>query len=162
MKKIITTTYYFLVTLQLLIAQDSLNSKTIYPQNDYKKLRIFKPADQQHYIHRWKSTRTTAITLLTVGTVAAVSGYFVFQNNNNNSDWGSYGENLDGVFIGGIVMICGGIMVVGSVPLFIVSSHYKAKAMNMSASIKMERVTELNQLGVVLKHIPALSLNINF
>jgi hypothetical protein len=58
------------------------------------------------------------------------------------------------------LMLGGGLSMLGSIPLFIISNHNKRKA-SVSTSFKMEKQQMLQHAGFVYKSYPAITLKIN-
>lgn len=60
-----------------------------------------------------------------------------------------------------ILLVTGTAVMLGSIPLFIASGKNKKKALNMSANIKMEKATIIEQQSFVQSSYPAIALKIN-
>ncbi len=71
------------------------------------------------------------------------------MNTHNQKRLGTCGQYIWGYFS----ITAGSAMVITSVPVFIRSGYYKRKAMDMSASIKLEPY----QSGLAVKHFPSMS-----
>ena len=61
----------------------------------------------------------------------------------------------------GILLVTGTAAMLGSIPLFIASGKNKKKALNMSANIKMEKATIIEQQSFVQSSYPVIVLKIN-
>ena len=60
-----------------------------------------------------------------------------------------------------ILLVTGTAAMLGSIPLFIASGKNKKKALNMSANIKMEKATIIEQQSFVQSSYPVIVLKIN-
>jgi hypothetical protein len=151
----------FFVTLFFLLetstAQDSThktipNASIVTPKSPY----VIK-YEQEFFAKKSKTLKTTAWVFLGVGTVFAVTGWQVYENNRDFNDPISGSVTMVG---SGFLTVLGTAMVLTSIPLFIVSGHYKKKSLNLSASLKLEPCQGLSQMGISLKHYPAVGLRI--
>lgn len=161
MKKLTILFFGLFLLLRLSYAQDSTR-KAVYPPVRYDKARFFKQKGQDYYMEKWRKSNTTAWILFATGSVGLITGYFVYKNNSNGDDLENWGNDFGGTFSGIITMTVGGLLICGSVPLFISSDHYRKKAMNLSAGLKSEQLPGSPLSGLASKKIPALSLQIHF
>lgn len=93
------------------------------------------PKTKEDLLQKSKTQKTSAYLLLGIGAAATIGGAILFDDN-----FTVLGEGDNDVAAGGVVLIAaGGLSMLGSIPLFIASSNNKARAMAMSAGIKVER-----------------------
>jgi len=101
---------------------------------------------KQDYLQKSKRQKTTAKLLLGGGLLSFSVGFLTIGGKGTNS--------VDN----GIMLIAGTAAMVASVPLFIIASKNKKKAMSMS--LKNQLVPRFEGTGFVYKPLPSLSLKI--
>jgi len=155
---------FFLLLVTLFFALETTRSQDSLSNNTPKSsMRIFRtPAppkySSDYYAIKSSKFRTTGWVLLSVGAVISVSSTIAYENqlHSESSGWDGLGNAL----LSGAGMIVGYSLVVASIPILITSAHYKKKALNMSATLKLEPCQELHQTGISLNHYPSLGLRI--
>ena len=153
MKKLFTFTVCILFMTGICQAQDSLHS--VPPNNSMEQKSYSTPQvnSKDYFLAKSSRMQTTGWVLIGVGAALGVSGYFIYQNNQDASL-----DHLGDIYAGYFAMIGGSVMVAVGIPVLIKSGYYNRKAMAMSASINIERY----QSGLAVKQFPAVGLNIRF
>jgi len=100
------------------------------------------------YLKKSKTQKLVAFTLLGGGSITWLAGFSKNMNQNDNKDGG-----------GGAAMIIGGVAALSSIPLFIVASKNKKKA--MSLSFKNEMAPQLLNGSIVNKPVPSLTIKLH-
>lgn len=100
------------------------------------------------YLKKSKKQKTIAFFLAGGGSIAWLVGASKYMNQ---------GDNIDGG--GEAAMIIGGTAALASIPLFIISSKNKKKAMSMS--FKNQRIPQLQDDSFVYRPIPSINLKID-
>ncbi len=132
MKKITTLIVLFAITLAAYCQQTN-----------------FSPTlTKQDYLKKSKNQKILAFSLAGGGAIAWLAGVSKYMNREDNVDGG-----------GEAAMIIGGTAALASIPLFIISSKNKKKAMSMS--FINQRLPQLQNNGFVYRAIPSLSFKIN-
>jgi cytochrome b subunit of formate dehydrogenase len=142
-------------------AQDSLHNITPAPSMKTEKKTAPAKFSKEYYEIKSRKLKTNAWILLGAGTVLGVTGVILY-NNQKDYDLNHLDEAIVNEAGYEVMMIGGAAMVVTSIPLFITSAKYKKKALNMSATLKLESSKELYAAGITLKHYPAVGVRINF
>jgi hypothetical protein len=109
----------------------------------------------EDYLQKSKNQKTTAFILLGSGAVIAAAGGFIQLNheNNHSNDW-------DFDFTGAYIAIAGCVVVLSSIPFFIISSNNAKKAMTLALSGQQMLIQQRGNL--VHTCLPAVSLKIKF
>jgi hypothetical protein len=164
MKKLIILACFFSWLFQVTVAQDTASGKAVYPPVKKSHQHFFREKNHEYYERKFNSKETGAGLLLAGGTLLGTIGYFVYHNNINNTSTDIDGaiNNSFNAFGGAVAMVAGGLMISGSVPLFISANHYKKKAFNTSASLRLQQAPELLPKGIAYVPFPSLSLAIHF
>lgn len=102
------------------------------------------PMTKQDYLKKSKSQKTAAFILLGAGAACVA---IVAPGN----------VSLDAT---GPILVIGGVCVLSSIPLFIASSKNKKRAMNASAHLNFQRIS--NYPVKSAGYVPAFSLKLNF
>lgn len=97
------------------------------------------------YLKKSKKQKTIAFFLAGGGSIAWLVGVSKYMNQSDNIDGG-----------GEAAMIIGGTAALASIPLFIISSKNKKKAMSMS--LKNQMLPQLQSSGFVYRSVPSLTL----
>lgn len=100
------------------------------------------------YLKKSKNQRTIAFFLAGGGSIAWLAGLNKYMNQ---------GDNIDGG--GEAAMIIGGTAALASIPLFIISSKNKKKAMSMS--FKNQMLPQFQGTGFIQRAVPSLHLKIS-
>ena len=108
---------------------------------------IFGQQSKQDLLKKSKRQKTIAFVLIGGGSIAWLAGLNKYMNQEDNMDGG-----------GEAAMIIGGTAALGSIPLFIISSKNKKKAMSMS--FKNQRIPQLYGSNFVYRLVPSLNLKI--
>ena len=101
---------------------------------------------REDYLKKSKSQKTTGFILLGIG--AACLGIAAPGD-----------VSFDAL---PVLVIGGSVAVLSSIPLFIASGKKKRKAMNMSASIDLQAIQDLNKVEMSPKYYPAISFKLKF
>jgi hypothetical protein len=152
MKQLIILSAGLLFMLGFCQAQDSLNHISPNAPIPKKQYAIPDVNSKEYYLERGSKLNTTAWVLLGVGATLGATGFIIYQNNHNQNDWENLGNTFSGIFL----IAAGSALVITSVPIFIRSGYYKSKALNLSASLKLEPY----QAGLALKRYPSIGLSI--
>ena len=108
---------------------------------------VFGQQTKAGYLKKSKNQRTIAFILAGGGSIAWLAGLNKYMDQGDNKDGG-----------GEAAMIIGGTAALASIPLFIISSKNKKKAMGMS--FKNQMVPEFQGIGFVYTPLPSLNLKI--
>jgi hypothetical protein len=100
------------------------------------------------YLKKSKNQKTIAFVLAGGGSIAWLAGLGKYMNQDDNIDGG-----------GETAMIIGGTAALASIPLFIISSKNKKKAMSMS--FKNQRIPRLQNNGFAYRAIPSFNIKIS-
>ena len=100
------------------------------------------------YLKKSKKQKTIAFVLAGGGSIAWLAGLSKYMDQRDNKDGG-----------GEAAMIIGGTAALASIPLFIISSRNKKKAMSMS--FKNQMLPQLQSSGFVYQTIPSIHLKIS-
>jgi uncharacterized membrane protein len=161
MKQIILIFVVLFVVLESSRAQDSI--RNIAPGPSFKLYKTAPPAkfSYEYYIVKSNKFKTTGWVLAGLGTVLGVTGLIIYENHlHQEYTWDELGDEIANSAGAELLMIAGSTMVLVSIPVFITSLHYKKKALNMSASLKLESYHEIYQTGITQNHYPALGITI--
>lgn len=109
---------------------------------------VFSQQTKSGYLKKSKNQRIIAFVLAGGGSIAWLAGLNKYMNQDDNVDGG-----------GEAAMIIGGTAALGSIPLFIISSKNKKKAMSMA--FKNQMLPKLQNNGFVYRVIPSLNLKIS-
>jgi hypothetical protein len=133
-------------------AQDSLHM--VEPKSSMGKNPYMMPLkdSKEYYIQKRNKLNRTGWVLLGTGVVMGVTGTIIYGNTHNGDGWDQLSYEFGGVFL----MVAGSALVITSVPIFIRAGYYKNKALDMSASLKIEPY----QSGLAMKHYPAIGISI--
>jgi hypothetical protein len=153
MKQLFSVTISLIILTGICRAQDSLHIAT--PKTSTEKNKFYMPQQnsKEYYLEKQSKLNTTAWVLLGIGTAMGVTGTILYEHAAQANEWDQMGNEFGGV----ILMAAGGAMVITSVPIFIRAGYYKRKAMDISASLKIEPY----QSGLAMKHYPAIGLSIS-
>lgn len=117
---------------------------------------------QTDWLAKSKRQKKTALILLGVGGALILTGAIIPRGElTDQLDPYTLSNDIyenDG--IKAALMLGGGLSMLGSIPLFIISNHNKRKA-PVSASFKMEKQQVMQHAGFVYKSYPAITLKIN-
>jgi hypothetical protein len=109
---------------------------------------LTKSNTKADYLKKSKTQKIIAFSLLGGGTIAWLAGASKNMNQEDNIDGG-----------GEATMIIGGTAALASIPLFIISSKNKKKAMSMS--FKNQILPQLQHNGFVHRATPSLTIKIS-
>jgi hypothetical protein len=109
---------------------------------------VFGQQTKADYLKKSKSQKTFAFVLAGGGSIAWLAGLNKYMDQGDNKDGG-----------GEAAMIIGGTAALASIPLFIISSKNKKKAMSMS--FKNQMIPQLQNSGFVYRTIPSLNIKIS-
>lgn len=110
---------------------------------------------KEDYLKKSKEQRITAIVLVGLGALAiGASAANSVNSISLNSNAGS--NNSTGLFLLGV-----GIEII-SIPVFLSASRNKKKAMNMVASIELEKLPLLDKVGFAQTSAPVFSVQMRF
>jgi hypothetical protein len=118
---------------------------------------------QTDYLKKSKHQKTVAWILLGGGAVFATTGLAIGINSALN-EFGTIitTGHEDKSFVAGEVLFYTGIVsMLGSIPLFIISSRNKRRANTSSAFFKMEPIPVMQQTSFISRRYPAISLKIS-
>jgi len=152
MKQLFIFTASLFFILGVCQAQDSLNHISPNAATPKKQYAVPDFNSKEYCLERASKLNTTAWVLLGVGVTLGTTGFIVYQNTHNQDDWENVGNTFSGIFL----IAAGSALVITSVPIFIRSGYYKSKALNFSASLKLEPY----QAGLALKRYPSIGLSI--
>ena len=117
----------------------------------------------EYFLQKSKKLKTAGCVFLAAGAVIGVIGLIVYENHiHTDYSFDQFDEAVMGTAGAEFAFIAGTAMVVTSIPLFIASGHYKKKALNLSAALKIEPYQEISQTTMSLKRYPAVSLTVHF
>ncbi len=117
---------------------------------------VLPARDKSYYLQKSKSQKTAAFLLLGGGATATALG--IIWASNDARDNGIFSSDFDAQLI---VITAGVLAGVGSIVLFVSSSHNYEKAMMLSARFKTEPL--LGKLPVYPSHpLQGISLVVNF
>jgi hypothetical protein len=112
------------------------------------------PTVKTDYLKKSKNQKIAAWVLLGGGIILETTTWIIAIQDVE------YGSDVSRTTL--LVMgFTGGAAILGSIPLFIASGKNKKKAMNMSANIKMEKVTINERQSFVQSSYPAIAFKIN-
>ena len=103
----------------------------------------------QDYLRKSKNQKTAAWILLGGGSALVVTGILLANN-----------ATIDNLGTGAGVAIAGGVVMLGSIPLFLASGRNKKKGMRLS--FKNETAPQLLKGSFVYRPVPSVSLKISF
>jgi hypothetical protein len=155
----------FFVTLFLLLESSQAQESQPYtnPDHSYYKIRPHSSAkySSEYYAVQSSKLNTAGFVLLSTGAVFGITGWLIKENNKNN-EYRLYqlGEAMLNTAGSEILMFAGSAMVLASIPILISAGENRRKALRMSAALKLESGRELNEMGLSLKHYPAVGLKI--
>jgi hypothetical protein len=109
---------------------------------------VFGQQTKADYLKKSKSQKTFAFVLAGGGSIAWLAGLNKYMDQGDNKDGG-----------GEAAMIIGGTAALASIPLFIISSKNKKKAMSMS--FKNQMIPQLQNSGFVYRTIPSLNIKVS-
>jgi hypothetical protein len=118
---------------------------------------------QTDYLKKSKHQKTAAWILLGGGAVFATTGLAIGVNSAAN-EIGTIittGHEDKSFVAGEVLFYTGFAAMLGSIPLFIISSRNKRKANISSAFLKMETIPVMQQTGFVSRRYPAISIKIS-
>jgi hypothetical protein len=159
MKKIILTLITGLIFLESAMTQEIPHR--IIPSSSFEKDKATQPKinTADYFLQKSTKLQSTAWKLAGIGGALGISGILLYDARNNNQN--QMGESAFYAGGGMLLMITGTGLIVISIPLYFESIHYKNKALAMTASLNLESCHDLNQTGMLVKHYPALVLNIH-
>jgi len=111
---------------------------------------------KKDYLKKSKSQNTAAWILAGAGTGLVV---VAFATTNLNDIGDAINGDNSGLNTGSALFVTGGIIAASSIPLFIIASRNKRKA--MSLSFKNEISTQIRRNGFACTRIPSLNIIIN-
>ncbi len=158
----------YLITVLLVLAETSHAQDTVYyrmPNPANKSLVDQGPQKYSvnYYKNKSNKSRTAAWVLLSVGTVMGVTGMIVYEHNiNTQYNLNQLDDAIANSFGEEFLIVAGSTMVLVSIPVFIASAHYRKKALEMSAILKLEPNRQPLQTGISMGHIPSMGINIRF
>ena len=153
MKQLFTFTASILFLMGICQAQDSLHNSS--PNASIQKNPYTMPQvnSKEYFLEKRSSLNTTAWVLLGVGVTLGTVGTIMYENSiNTDGGW----NQVTNAWGGAVMMVAGSALVITSVPIFIRAGYYKRRAMDMSASLKLEPY----QSGLAVKHFPSIGLSI--
>ena len=125
------------------------------------------PAVKTDYLKKSKNQKTTAWVLLAGGFALSTTGILIAAPKAEEDISYGFGGFLTGepapqnnYTAENILLVTGTVAMLSSIPFFIASKKNKRKAMNMSANIKMENATMIQQQSFVQSSYPAIALKI--
>lgn len=115
----------------------------------------------QDYLKKSKDQKTAAWVCLGGGSVLIITGFSMFTLASANNLFVTSPEEYENKLDPGIAVLGAGFLsVIGSIPLFIVSSKNKKSGMAASAYIKLERTQVVGVKSLTPISFPALSIKI--
>ena len=163
MKQVLYLITVLLVLAETSQAQDSLYYKMPNPATKSLNDRVPQKYSANYYTNKSNKSRTAGWVLLSVGTVLGVTGIIVYEHNlNTQYNLNQFDDAIANSFGEEFLIVVGSTMVLTSIPIFIASAHYRKKALEMSAILKLEPNRQPLQTGISMSHIPALGINIRF
>jgi hypothetical protein len=109
---------------------------------------IFSQQTKQDYMKKSKNQKITAFSLAGGGAIVWLAGVSKYMNQDDNIDGG-----------GEAAMIIGGVAGLASIPLFILSSKNKKKA--MSISFRKQMVPQIQGNSFAYRAVPSLNFKIS-
>ena len=126
----------------------------------FGQLEQIKPSVNTDYLQKSKRQKTTAWVLLSASGACIITSMVIPKG-----DFVGYTPDLreeysnDGV--GASIFVAGVAAGLASIPFFIAANKNKKRAANVSAFIKMERSTTLQNASLINRSYPALTLRLN-
>src|SRR5579871_4487032 len=163
MKHLTIFLFMIMQAWQIANAQDSLQTKPGSSLMKHDKTYSMYHHGKEYFLAKSDHYKNAALVLAIAGPVMGISGYLVYTNNKNYSLDGTVHQTINtgfGVVFGAAMIVVGSLMTLGSIPLFVASSHYKQKAMKISAFIKSENCPRLAQANMSYKFYPAISIKL--
>ena len=145
MKKIIFLVFAFC------LSASSFSQQTTRPQ----------PQTKEYYFKRCDNQKTAAWVLLGGGATLSTVGLLIGVDRMIDEIGANFNGSHDGGFTTGAVLFYTGIAsMLGSVPLFIASSRNRRNALAVTAVIKMEDRSLVQQGSIIKTAYPALGIRI--
>ncbi len=113
-----------------------------------------KAVTKEYYLKKSRTQKTIAWVMLGTGVVMAATGYVI----GSTRDADDFIQDANIGETEGIVIIAGGVVAVGSIPLFIISSKNKKRAAGISFIQQPVFVPVQNSFAY--KHQPGISIKI--
>jgi len=153
MKQLFTFVASILLMTGICQAQDSLHNTSPGVPIEKKQYTIPQKDSKEYFLEKGSKLNRTGWVLLSVGSVLGVTGTIIYVNSiHSKGGWDQLGNEYGGAFL----ILAGSSLVLTSIPVFIRSGYYKRKALNMSASFKLEPY----QSGLSVKHFPSVGVSI--
>ena len=117
---------------------------------------------KQGYLQKSKNQKTAGIVIASGGGLLASIGIIVWSGGfSAGLDFSNPDPNAGASerSTGNVLVITGGVVVLGSIPLFIASARNKRKG--MSLSFKNETAPQIQNSSFVYKTVPSINLKIN-
>jgi len=113
---------------------------------------------KDYYLKKSKTQKTIAWVMLSVGAATSITGLIIEESEVNKDPVNYFLDDKTGG-AGTVMIITGGGIALGSIPLFIISSKNKNKAAEISFINQRMLVPQQNSFAYKLQ--PAVSLKIN-
>ena len=110
----------------------------------------------EDYLTKSKKQKATAWIMLGGGALMTAGGYTLMIYEGLQGD----GVHSSKFTVYRTAFYLGGLSMLGSIPLFISAAENKGRAYGMSAGLKMERTTVVQQGSLVQQSYPALAVHI--
>ena len=114
--------------------------------------------DSAYFMNYSKKLNTAGWISFSTGTALLITGYFVYQNNNNPNNIFNGLNLIPGTFM----MIFGGCAMITGIALFITATNYKLRANSVSLFTRTEDFPRLAQIGISHHSIPSIGIRLNF